>query len=194
MGFFVLNASYLLTQIKFIAGGAPVVPEQILIESTSSTCVTGNKLWIHSLGIEAPLVYVSGTTHQIFQKGLENGVVHFPGTALPGDDGNAYFFGHSSDFPWKDGAYKTAFALLPSIQEGDEIWISDARGSLFVYSATATLVVGPKDVSVLDQRGRKSKSLSLQTSYPLGTALRRFIVQAEYKNARICDAELDKDE
>jgi LPXTG-site transpeptidase (sortase) family protein len=194
VGFFVLNAPYLLKQLKYAVGESPIVSEPILSTVPSSTCATPNRLWINSLAIEAPLVYVSGTTHQVFQGGLEKGVVHFPGTALPGEYGNAYFFGHSSDYPWKRGAYKTVFALLPKIKKEDEIRVSDADGNVFVYIVHTTLVVGPKDVRVLDQHNRASRMLSLQTSYPLGTALQRFIVQAEYKDARMCDADLDKDE
>lgn len=189
-----MNASYLAKQLEYVAGGPRVAAPPMLDVSVSSTCAMANRLWIHSLGIEAPLVYVSGTTHQVFQRGLESGVVHFPGTALPGEYGNAYFFGHSSDLPWKDGAYKTVFALLPKVKMGEEIWLSDSRGDLFIYSVSGTLVVEPKDVSVLDQGDRKSKTLSLQTSYPLGTALRRFIVQAKYKDGRKCDNGLDEDE
>jgi len=39
--------------------------------------------------------------------------------------------------------------------------------------------VSPKDLSVLDQQNFQKKFLSLQTSYPIGTALKRFVAVAE---------------
>jgi LPXTG-site transpeptidase (sortase) family protein len=71
------------------------------------------------------------------------------------------------------------FALLPKIKIGDEIFITDQNGNQFVYKVTQTIVVSPKDLNVLEQGSRDERILTLQTSYPLGTALKRFIVQAE---------------
>jgi sortase (surface protein transpeptidase) len=33
-------------------------------------------------------------------KELQNGVIRYPGSAKPGDEGNSFIFGHSSNFPW----------------------------------------------------------------------------------------------
>ncbi|MDQ7814673.1 MAG: class E sortase [Patescibacteria group bacterium] len=134
---------------------------------------------IKNLGIDAPVVYIEEKNEAAYQAALKKGVVHFPGTALPGELGNVYIFGHSSDYAWADSPYRAVFALLTEIEVGDEIRISDSKGGVFVYRVIETRVVTPKDLSVLDQRGKQKKLLTLQTSYPLGTALRRFIVLAE---------------
>lgn len=187
VGFFVMNFSYFSKQIAYLMAER-TVPDPIPSDPPHlPACLPADRLVIESLGIEAPIVYVSGTTHRIFQEGLTKGVVHFPGTAKPGEFGNVYLFGHSSDFPWKDGDYKTVFALLPNITTGEKIRVSDPEGRLFTYAVTSTLVVGPKDVSVLDQHEKKTRMLSLQTSYPLGTALRRFIVQADFVEETMCE-------
>lgn len=138
-----------------------------------------NMLTIPSLGIEAPLVYITGTTENDFQKGLAGGVVHYPGTADVGNPGNSYFFGHSSDLPWSKGKYKTIFKDLPNIKEGDTIFVSDSTGTTFLYKAKRAFIVDPKETWVLDQYENKKIILSLQTSYPVGTAKQRFVVQAE---------------
>ncbi len=119
------------------------------------------------------------STDAAFQPALSLGVVHFPGTALPGEVGNCYIFGHSSDFFWKPGNFKNVFALLPRIKKGAAIITTNAEGIRFVYTVTNTFVVAPKDVWVLNQNTGGKKILTLQTSYPLGTALKRFIVVAE---------------
>lgn len=133
---------------------------------------------IPSLGIQAPLVYIDDQAEEDFQRALQHGVVHYTGTALPGQYGNAYYFGHSSDYLTAPGEYKTVFALLPKILKGEVIYITDSAGQGYTYRVLETKVVKPSDLSVLAQ-DHGQRRLSLQTSYPLGTALRRFIVIAE---------------
>ncbi len=149
--------------------------------TTTQEVISGkpDTLAIPSLGLEAPLVYVTETDEVTFQRGLEQGVVHYPSTALPGEIGNAYYFGHSSDYAFKKGNYKTVFAILPKIEEGAEIYITNYLGQQFIYKAREKKIVEPKDVSVLSQGDGKEKLLTLQTSWPLGTALRRYVVIAE---------------
>ncbi|MFH0905174.1 MAG: sortase [bacterium] len=140
-----------------------------------------DRLAIPSLGLNAPLVYIEQKDEPTFQKALENGVVHYPGTALPGELGNAYYFGHSSDYVFKPGSYKTVFATLPKMKVGDEVYITDSVGKQFVYAVVETKVVEPDDISVLSQGEAKEKKLTLQASYPLGTALKRYLVVARLK-------------
>lgn len=138
-----------------------------------------NILTIPSLGVHAPVVYVTEALEEVFQEALRNGVVHFPGTALPGESGNCYIFGHSSDNLWAKGDYKAVFALLPKIRNGDLIEVSDLYGNIYHYKVLETKVISSDDLRVLDQQNNDRKLLTLQTSYPLGTALKRFVVIAE---------------
>ncbi len=152
-------------------------PIEMVSASASSTLPV--RLAIPKLGIDAPVVEPAARSEKAYQQALENGVVHFPGTAMPGQAGNAYFFGHSSDYLWAPGSYKDVFAKLMSVRIGDEIEVTNASGTPFRYVVTGTKVVSPKDLSVLSQGDGVKKMLTLQTSYPLGTALKRFIVTAD---------------
>jgi len=38
--------------------------------------------------------------NNIFMNELENGIIRYPGSAKPGENGNSFIFGHSSNFPW----------------------------------------------------------------------------------------------
>lgn len=138
-----------------------------------------DRLAIPSLGLEAPLVYVDATDELTLQIGLTKGVVHYPGTAQPGEYGNAFYFGHSSDFPTKPGNYKTIFALLPEIKLGDIIDITNQSGRLFRYQVIDKQIVSSSQTEFLSQSDQSDKILTLQTSYPVGTALKRYIVQAK---------------
>lgn len=168
-----VNWMYFRAQIEYYLNP----PAESFTEETHQTQATGepNRLVIESLGISAPVVYQDEVTENAFQVALRSGVVHYPGTPKPGEAGNVYIFGHSSDFPTSKGDYKTVFALLPKIKTGAIIELSDDAGKIYRYSVAETKVVNPDDIHVLDQDESKHQ-LSVQTSYPVGTALRRFIV------------------
>ena len=57
--------------------------------------------------------------------------------------------------------------------------ITNPDGGLFIYHVIETKIVGPKDVSVMDQQNYERKLLTLQTSWPVGTALKRYIAVCE---------------
>ena len=81
-------------------------------------------------------------------KELENGIVRYPGSAKPGEKGNAFIFGHSSNFPWLDGDYKDVFARLHTLALGDEVIVYYGQKK-YTYKITKKQVVKPGDVSVL---------------------------------------------
>lgn len=151
-------------------------------EEARGDLVEADKIKIASLNIEAPVIYVDEIGEGHFQEALQVGIVHYPGTAKPGEYGNAFYFGHSSDFAYKAGKYKTVFALLPQIGLGETIEITDMQGRKFVYEVFNTLVVSPTQTEVLSQGDRSERLLTLQTSYPIGTAFKRFIAQAKLIN------------
>jgi sortase A len=93
---------------------------------------------------------------------------HIPGTALPGDAGNAGFAAHRDTF----------FRPLKSVREGDTVVVTTPRG-VYRYAVTDTRIVEPEDVSVLDPT--TDAILTLVTCYPfeyIGNAPQRFIVRA----------------
>ena len=102
-------------------------------------------------------------------KTLRRAVGHVPGTALPGEIGNAALAGHRDTF----------FRGLRDIRTGDHILLTTPGGNAR-YVVRSTRVVDPGEVSVLAPT-RKS-TLTLVTCYPfnyIGAAPRRFIVRAE---------------
>ncbi|MBT5516510.1 sortase, partial [Candidatus Peregrinibacteria bacterium] len=103
---------------------------------------------------------------------LLNGLVHYPGTALPGDKGNVFITGHSSNVFWEKSDYNTVFALLPKIEEGDDIFVSYDQND-FHYRVISKKEVTPKEVGILEQGD--GKIMTLMTCTPVGTVLRRLV-------------------
>lgn len=110
------------------------------------------------------------------QKALQNGVIHYPGTALPGDNGNVVITGHSSYYAWDAGRFKDVFALLHDTRVKDRIVVFFNQRK-FIYEVIDKKVVLPKDIDVL--LPSKSEQLTLITCTPIGTNLKRLVVTAK---------------
>lgn len=145
-----------------------------------------NRIVIKRLNINAPIVEPElglsalekkdwTVLEEQIQDTLLKGVVHYPGTALPGSQGNSLLTGHSSNVFWEKSEFNTVFALLPKIQVGDEIEITQNQ-TVYRYVVTEKKEVSPKDVSVFRQT--EESTLTLVTCTPVGTTLKRLIVTA----------------
>lgn len=110
------------------------------------------------------------------QEALRDGVVHYPGTAEPGDRGNVVITGHSSYFPWDPGRFKDVFALLHQVKIGDEVIVYHNQKA-YLYQVYDKKVITPDKVDVLTQEG--DNRLTLITCTPVGTNLKRLVVLAK---------------
>ena len=180
-GFLVLNFNYFWGNLNFIFSSSKSADPASQTIVTAERKMEPNTLIIESLDIKAPIIYVNEKKEKVYQAALINGVVHFPGTVNPGEFGNVYIFGHSSDYIWSKGKYKRIFAVLPKIKIGAEVRITNVQGNEFTYVVFDSRKVKANDLSVLSQGDYKKKLLTLQTSYPIGTALARWVVAAEIK-------------
>jgi LPXTG-site transpeptidase (sortase) family protein len=145
-----------------------------------------DRIIIPKIGKNIPLVNVehhdansSDEWHKIFMKELENGIIKYPGSANPGEAGNSFIFGHSSNFPWAKGNYNDVFALLNELSTGDEI-IVYFKQKKFVYVVKEKIIVKPWHVSSLGGEDTMQR-LTLMTCWPLGTTLNRLLVVTELK-------------
>jgi LPXTG-site transpeptidase (sortase) family protein len=110
------------------------------------------------------------------RESLLNGVVHYPGTADPGERGNVFLTAHSSNVFWEPSPYNSTFALLPKMEVGDDIFVTHDQEE-FHYRVISKEEVTPKEVGVLAQG--EDFELTLMTCTPVGTTLRRLVVRAE---------------
>lgn len=145
-----------------------------------------NRIIIPRLNLNIPLVTPSykallsedwDKLEDDIQTALKIGVVHYPGTARPGQAGNFFVTGHSSYYPWADGKYKTVFARLTELDVGDDYWVYYG-GDKYRYIIRSKKEVKPTNVNVLDQPVNK-RMATLMTCTPVGTTLRRLILTSE---------------
>lgn len=128
-------------------------------------------LSIPKLKIKDALVTISGDDLMV-------SLVHYGGTPLPGQYGNAVIFGHST-LPqfFSPTNYKTIFSLLPTMKIGDEIIVT-YDGVKYTYVVYDMVVVEPTDLSPLEQRFDDS-FMTIVTCVPPGTYWRRLNVKAK---------------
>jgi len=146
--------------------GIPQVPKKKV-----STKVNTYTVSIPKLKIENALTIIGGDD-------LNEGLVHYGGTGLPGEFGTAVIFGHST-LPqfFSPTNYKTIFSLLPTLEVGDEVNIT-YDGVAYRYVIYEMVVTDPNDLSVLEQRFDDSY-ITLVTCVPPGTYWKRLNVKAK---------------
>lgn len=134
---------------------------------------------IPKINVNAPVVYEPSTAEAAVQKALQSGIEHYGNTPVPGQAGNAVFFGHSSNDWWEPGNYKFVFVLLDKLVVGDTFSIN-YNSVKYVYKVTNVKVVEPNDFSVLGPTS--APTATLITCTPPGTSWKRLIVQANQIN------------
>lgn len=153
-----------------------ILPKQI----TSATKVSlpeikDSSIFIPVINISAPISWNVANNADSVKTNLENGTIHLSGTALPGEIGNVFVTGHSSNYPWAKGSYNNVFALINKLVIGDLIQIK-YQNIDYVYKVSLIKTVRPDDISVL--KPTKTSQLSLMTCTPVGTSINRLIVIA----------------
>lgn len=147
-----------------------------------------NRIVIGKIGKNVPVVNVPETKlvngdyaglEKDIQATLLKGIVHYPGTASPGEIGNTFFTGHSSNYVWIKSAYNDVFALLEEMVVGDKVTVY-WQGKKFIYQVYDIKVVSPSETWVLQQSGNEYPSImTLMTCTPVGTSLKRLIIRSK---------------
>lgn len=132
-------------------------------------------LRIPALGGDHQVAVVEGVTPEQ----LRRAPGHYPGTALPGQIGNAVVAGHNA----RTGA-GAPFADLDELGEGDEIRWETSAGT-WTYRVTGTRVVAPTATSVLlpvrdvpDAEPTEAVLTLITCDYSQGRLTQRLIVEA----------------
>lgn len=101
---------------------------------------------------------------------LASGLVHLPGSALPGERGNIFVSGHSGE--------RGIFNNLWNLKKGDLIE-AKVLGSEFKYQVLGFKVVNPDDLSVVSAPDQQNRYLTLMTCVPPGLNVKRLVVLAK---------------
>jgi len=160
---------------KVVYGGAavsqiknetPFQEEAILTEKPDS-------IEIPKIQITAPLVFVESAEKSFFSAALDRGVVHYPGSALPGEDGQIIFLGHSAPVGWPKIKHDWVFSDLNELVSGDEINLY-FNNQKYTYHVKEKVVLDKGE----DLPQTTADGLILLTCWPPGADRRRMAIIA----------------
>jgi LPXTG-site transpeptidase (sortase) family protein len=159
-------------------GFAAMTPDIISASVVSHAPKTyESRIIIDKVGVNAPIAWPDSSDENSMLDALEDGVAHFPGSAMPGQYGNTFLTGHSSYYAWAPGEYKSVFVLLDKLKLEDEVTIYHNQKE-YKYEIYDRFVVTPNNLDVLDQTYGE-KILTLMTCTPIGTNKNRLIYRAK---------------
>ncbi len=98
---------------------------------------------------------------------LDRGPGHWPGTAMPGEVGNAVMAGHRT-------SQNADFADLNRLRRGDEV-IFNLGGARHVYTVRKTEIVAPQSLWIIDQT--RNATATLFACHPKGSVSQRIVVR-----------------
>ncbi len=117
--------------------------------------------------ISIPTLRIKDATVSVGGENLNDSLIQYPGTALPGQKGNTTIFGHSVLPAFNNPSdYHRIFSMLPTIQDGDLIEV-EYDGVSYRYRVEDKVVVKPTDLSILEQ-DLSDSFLTLVTCVPPG--------------------------
>lgn len=185
-GYFFLNLFIVLTitfSILYLFG---LVPEEFksIIGREPVKETKGNQVGELPLSIQIPVIGVnaqvynpSTTSVEVLDDYLLKGAVRYPGSGLPGGNGNIFIFGHNTRIPVVNNqAFKT-FNDLYKLKEGDLIHLFSDKNE-YVYKVLSVTKVSADKALV--QFNTKTNMLTLSTCDNFATKSDRFVVQSEF--------------
>jgi sortase A len=98
---------------------------------------------------------------------IDKGPGHWPGSAVPGQLGNAVFAGHRV-------THSHPFRKINELVAGDEIIFKMGNGT-FTYKMTGHQIVTPKDVHIVNPT--PDPTVTLFACHPPGSARQRYVVR-----------------
>lgn len=130
-----------------------------------------------SYGITIPKLEIDDARVLVGTDDLNKSLIHYGGTPMPGDYGNAVVFGHSTLPQFFDPSnYKSIFSTLPTLKKGDDFFV-EYDGVSYKYRVYEMTVTEPNDLTPLEQRYDDSY-ITLITCVPPGTYWKRLNVRA----------------
>ncbi len=137
---------------------------------------------IGKINISAPITYPKSRYEQDIQDAMDEGVAYYPGTAFPGQVGNAYLTGHSSNYFWSKGRFNRVFRELRQLEIGDTFSIVQTQSTGHKVNYRYRIYekrVAENDDSSLFYADREGSLVTLVTSWPIGSTKQRLMLRGE---------------
>jgi len=132
---------------------------------------------IPKIGIEAPIVFSEESNEAAFEEALKNGVLYYPESVLPSENGATIILGHSAPPNWPHINYDWVFNDLNKLETGDQV-IVYFNHQKFVYSVSEKGVIERGADLPASWTSIEKSSLVLLSCWPPGKDYKRYGVLA----------------
>jgi len=147
-------------------------------DAAHAPILEGPKIIINRIGVDAPIVFPANDDLELLNAALETGVVHYPGSSLPGTRGNVFLFGHSTGLPAVRNQAFAVFNRLKELVAGDTIRIQYG-GREYWYRVGSIAIRNAEEALVTLDTG-SGRLLTLSTCRIFGGRDERYVVDAEF--------------
>ncbi|MCI2240564.1 class E sortase [Paenibacillus sp. TRM 82003] len=160
---------------------APTAPAAPAVPDVDQTPPTGDAFaitYVPRFGSDYAVPVVEG----IGAEELEDGIGHYPGTAMPGGVGNFAIAGHRV-------TYGKPFHRVAELQEGDAVVVATAD-RWYTYRVRRHRIVTPQQVEIIapvpDRPGEQPTEawLTMTACHPMYSARERYIVYAQLESSQ----------
>ncbi|WP_432573096.1 class E sortase [Kineococcus sp. SYSU DK005] len=157
------------------AASGPVVPD---VDQSPPTGDAFAIAYVPRFGADYAVPVVEG----IDAEELEEGIGHYPGTAMPGEVGNFAIAGHRV-------TYGKPFNRVAELREGDAVVVATAE-RWYTYRVRRWRIVSPTAVEIVapvpDRPGERPTEawLTMTACHPMHSARQRYIVYAQLESVQ----------
>ena len=137
-----------------------------------------NTLEIPKLSISVPIIFSDSADKDLLTKDLNKGVVFYPGSVYPGQQGQIIILGHSAPPGWPKIKYDWVFTNLDKLAAGDTISI-DLNSKQYTYTVKQKTIIKRGADVPQDNLNADNNILTLISCWPPGKDYQRITVQAE---------------
>ena len=165
----VLNADTVPT----IASSSPAVTPKTYPYSSKA-----NTIEIPGLNISAPVILSQSADLKILTRDLDKGVVYYPGSVLPSENGQTVILGHSAPPNWPNIKYDWVFTNINNLSIGEQI-ILHFNHKQYVYRVVEKNIIQVGQDVGSNRLNGSNNILTLISCWPPGKNYKRIAVQAE---------------
>lgn len=157
------------------ADGSVSIPVPPVEEGPRSTVPV--RIVVESIDIDTPVVTPEHNEVSVLDRALLSGAVHYPQSALAGENGTMLIFGHSSYLPVVQNKAFQAFNELGKLKPGEQIVVYTETHT-FMYRVKQVKLARADEVTI--RFDTETSMLTLATCNTFGAKEERWVATAEF--------------
>ncbi len=170
------------SELLVAASTVKIPPRQSVIavetQKTYPYSQKDNSIEIPALALVTPLVIGQNTNVADLEKDLDKGAVYYPGSVLPGENGQIVVLGHSAPPNWPHIKHDWVFSEINNLNAGDLIYMY-FNNRQYSYQVTEKMIIKRGQEVGGNGLTGKNNILTLVSCWPPGKDYQRIAVYAE---------------